>query len=100
MATPSMSLQRWLAHDLLRSFDEEDLMALTEAIVLEVASRRSGGQQPQCDEPASHTSVETRPRLHGDVLDILAAMNQGTDAEHQKLLEHLAEPQEESPNDT
>ena len=95
MATPSQSLQRWLAHGLLRSFDEEDLMALTKAIVLEVADRRLGDPRPQCDEPASHTLVETRPMTLEVVLENLKQIDRDVDAENQKHQEHLAEPQEE-----
>ena len=95
MATPSQSLQRWLAHGLLRSFDEEDLMALTEAIVLEVASRRLGGQQPQCDEQESHTLTETRPTRPVGVLKTLEQEVEDEAAEIQRLLRHPVEPQEE-----
>lgn len=95
MAIPSLSLQRWLAHDLLRSFDEEDLMALTEAIVLEVASRRSGGQRPQCDEPVSHTLTEIPPTMNEVVQDILGWTYRNEHAEIRRLQEHPVEPQEE-----
>ena len=95
MAIPSMSLQRWLSHHLLRSLDEEDLMALTEAIVLEVASRRSRGQQPQCDEPASHTWAATLPKHHVSVLETLGQEDEDVPDEIRKLLTRPAEPQEE-----
>ena len=95
MATPSQSLQRWLARGCLRSFDEEDLMALTEAIVLEVAGRRSRDQRLLCDELASHTWAAKPPIQHAVVLKTLEQEVEDEAAEIQRLLRHPVEPQEE-----
>ena len=100
MANASMSLQRWLARGFLRSLDEEDLMALTEAIVLEASSRRAVTLQLQPDERGIHTLIETLPTPHEAVLDTQGQAAVDVSGGIQTLPARLAEPQEESPDDT
>ena len=95
MAQPTMSLQRWLDHHFLQSLDEEDLMALTEAIVEEATIRRLAGQQLQRDAQGTCTWVETPPTLHEDASDTLEQAGEGERDENQRLPVRLAEPQEE-----
>ena len=95
MATPSYSLTRLLENGFLRSFDEEDLMALTEAIVQEVASRRSVGQPLQYDELESHTLTEIPPTMNEVVQDILDWTYRNEHVEIRRLQARHAGLQEE-----
>ena len=70
MPIRSWSLTRLLDKGFLHSMDEEDLEALTVAIVLEVASRRQVTLQLQPDAQGNWSYSESSPTLSEAVSEI------------------------------
>ena len=95
MPIRSWSLTRLLDKGFLHSMDEEDLEALTVAIVLEVANRRQADQPLQPGAQESPSWIECSPILHEDSIGILERVVQNAHDEIQRLQERLAARQKE-----
>jgi len=94
MPIRSWSLTRLLEKGVLRSLDEEDLEALTVAIVLEVASRRQVTLPVQPDEQGNWSCSENSPISSEDGLDILQMTDDDGAVEIQTLQARLADLQD------